>query len=289
MLIAGIGNFVKDTSNSLCFAGIANVISGSAFGMQVAGISNTTNGNFLGAQISGIANIANGAMDGLQIAGISNVNSGDLRGAQVAGISNFSHGDLAGAQIGLINHAKKVSGFQIGFINIADTLDKGVSLAFIPFVRKGYHCLEVEAGDAIYASVNFKLGTERLYTIYKGGFTQNGGTQAWSYGLGLGTKVDLTKKFSLSLDLTQNQILQDTYSPKWNLLSKFDLKFRYTFGNHFTLFAGPSVNGYLSEHDPETEKPALNVPYSIHTWNWWNDQGQSYLWIGGSAGMAVKF
>ncbi|UKN01083.1 hypothetical protein K6119_15235 [Paracrocinitomix mangrovi] len=289
MLIAGIGNFVKDTSNSLAFAGISNVIGGNAFGAHVAGISNTVNGDFLGGQVSGIVNVVNGNTNGIQVAGITNVSAGDMQGGQVSGISNIVKGDLSGAQIGLINRAANVKGFQLGLINIADSVSGGVPLGLFSFVKKGYHSLELEVGEAIYANANFKMGVDRLYTIYKFGYTMNGANQYWSYGLGLGSKINVAKNLDMSFDLTGNHIVKQTFNPNVDLLAKFDLKLRYNIGKHFTVFAGPSVNGYFSEHDIDTETSALKVPYSIHTWNWWNDEGQSYLWIGGNAGVAVNF
>ena len=289
LLLAGIGNFVKDTSNSLCFAGISNVIGGSAFGLQVAGISNTVNGDFLGGQFAGIANVVHGNSNGIQVGGIANITSGNVKGAQVSGISNVAGGNLDGAQLGLINRAKVVNGFQLGLINVCDSVGKGVPLGLISFVKKGYHSLELEVGESIYGNLNFKLGVDRLYTVFKAGWTTNAGEQYWSYGLGLGTKVNFTDRINLSVDATGNQIVHDTYSPKLDLLAKLDVKLRFNLGKHFTIFGGPSVNGYFSEHDPDTETSALKVPYSIHTWDWWNSNGQSYLWVGLNGGIAVNF
>ena len=289
-MVAGIGNFVKDTSNSLAFAGISNVIGGNSFGMHVAGITNTVNGEFLGGQMAGIVNVTNGYTRGIQVAGISNVAAGNMQGGQISGISNITKGDMTGAQIGLINRTKTLKGFQLGLINVADSVSGGVPLGLFSFVKKGYHSLELEVGDAIYANANLKIGVNRLYTIYKGGFTQNGGEQYWSYGIGLGSMINVTNWMGMSFDLTGNHIVQNTFSPQIDLLAKFDLKLRFNFGKYITVFAGPSVNGYFSEHDPDTENPALKVPYSIVQWDWDGYyQGKTFMWIGGTAGVAVNF
>lgn len=288
MMVAGISNFVKDTSNSLCFAGISNVIGGSAFGMQVAGIVNTTNGRMLGGQIAGISNIANGDLIGTQIAGINNVTNGNVTGGQIASISNVAK-DLKGTQMSLVNRAKVVNGFQLGLINIAEDYEKGVPLGLFSFVKNGYHSIEFAGGESLYGNINFKLGVDRLYTIYKAGYTINQGTSYMSYGLGLGTKVKITEKFDLAFDASTSHIVRQTFSPRLDLLSRLDMSFRFNLGEHLTLFAGPSFNIYGSEHDPDTESSALPVPYSIYTSEWWNGQGETYLWVGLNGGVAINF
>jgi hypothetical protein len=67
------------------------------------------------------------------------------------------------------------------------------------------------------------------------------------------------------------------------------MTFRYNLGEHFTFFAGPSFNVYVSEHDPDTESAALNVPYSMYTTEWWNGSGETYFWIGVNGGIAFNF
>ena len=289
MMIAGIGNFVKDTSNAICFAGISNVIGGSATGLQIAGISNTVNGDFMGGQIAGITNITNGNFFGPQISGITNIAAGNADGTQISGISNLIEGDLNGAQIGLINRAKKINGFQLGLINISDSFEKGAPLGLISFVKKGYHSLELSTRDLIYVNLNFKMGVERLYTIYKAGFTASHGTNYWSIGLGIGTKIKFTERLNLSVDLANSSIIRQTFSPRINLLTELDLAVRYNFGERITAFAGPTFNVYNAEFNPSGETPDLVVPYSIHTWNWLNSQGQTFTWVGATAGVAVNF
>lgn len=288
MMVAGISNFVKDTSNSLCYAGIANVIGGSAFGFQTAGIVNTVNGRFLGGQVAGISNITNGDMTGVQIAGINNVANGNVIGGQISGISNISK-DLKGTQMALVNRAKVVNGFQMGLINIAESYEKGVPLGLFNFVKNGYHSVEFTTTEAMYGNINLKLGVDRLYTIYKAGYTVNHGESYLSYGLGLGTKVKITDKFDLAFDGSISHIVQQSFTPRLDLLAKLDMSFRYNLGEHLTFFAGPSFNVYGSEHDPETETSAIHVPYSIYTTEWWNDQGETYFWIGMNGGVAINF
>ena len=286
-IAAGITNIIRDSSTALVFAGIANVIGGNARGIHGAGISNTVNGNFNGAQGAGISNIVNGNVYGLQVAGISNLSTGDFIGVQASGITNLIGGNLIGGQFSLINRAKKVTGTQVGLINIADSYERGAPIGLINFVRDGYHAIEFSAEEAIYANLKLKLGTERFYGIYKGGFTQSNGSNLLTYGLGFGSMLELGEKSRLSLELSANHLVRENTGPELELLNKADFSFRYNFGQHLTVFGGPSINVYVTENSDETA--ALNAPYTIFQENFWSGTGSTSLWVGAQGGVALNF
>jgi len=70
-----------------------------------------------GLQVSGWASFAQ-QLNGCQIAGLASVTD-TMAGMQVSGILNFVEKEGEGIQIGLINYCEKLSGAQIGLINIA--------------------------------------------------------------------------------------------------------------------------------------------------------------------------
>jgi hypothetical protein len=289
MAFAGIANIYKDSSNTVSFAGISNVFGKSAAGVQSAGISNTVNGSFSGIQSAGICNIANGAVNGVQLAGISNVVNGDFEGVQAAGISNTVNGNLQGTQVGLINTAKRVKGFQLGLINVAESFESGVPLGLFSFVKDGYHVLEISGGEAIYANLNLKIGVEKLYTIYKFGYTAANGNGYLSYGLGLGTQKSLTEKAKISIDLSSNHILEQSFSPDLNLLAKMDVAFRYHLMEKFAIFAGPSFNVFTTQNLLDEVNTSFKVPYSLYETNWNNNEGSTSIWIGANLGVSLAF
>ncbi len=289
MNFAGIANIHKDSSNTVSFAGISNVFGKSAAGVQSAGISNLVNGSFSGIQTAGICNIANGAVNGVQLAGISNVVNGDFEGVQAAGISNTINGNLQGAQLGLINTAKRVKGFQLGLINVAESFESGVPLGLFSFVKDGYHVIEISGGEAIYANLNLKIGVEKLYTIYKFGYTAAYGNGFLTYGLGLGTQKSLTEKAKISLDLSSNHILEQSYSPDLNLLAKLDLAFRYHLAPKFAIFAGPSFNVFTTQNLLDQVNSSFKVPYTLYETNWGNNNGSTSIWIGANLGVSLAF
>jgi hypothetical protein len=133
------------------------------------------------------------------------------------------------------------------------------------------------------------MGVNSLYTIYKIGYTENDENKYITYGLGLGSIIELTDKFSLSIDGSANHIIKSDFTNSFDLLCKADVAFRFKMNNYFSLFAGPSFNIYLSKYDLDSESSALKVPYTLYSENWWNESGNTSVWIGGIAGVSVKF
>ncbi len=290
MMVAGITNVVKDSSNSIAIAGISNIIGKSANGIQIAGISNTVNGNYYGIQMAGITNINNGNLFGIQTSGISNTNNGNLIGAQIAGISNLNLGDLSGIQIGLLNKAKKVNGLQLGLFNFAEEFERGVPFGLISVVKKGFHALDLSISESIYANATLKIGVDNLYTIYKAGYTSNSDHKYYSYGLGVGSMLNLSKRFKIALDVTGNHIIRQPFKPEFDFLAKSDLTLRFNLNRYVAFFAGPSFNVYLSEHQiADASSQALNVPYTLYAEDWWYYEGSTSIWVGASGGLSIMF
>ena len=287
IIASGIANVVKDSSRALMFSGVANVVGGGAYGIYSAGITNTINGSFTGIQTAGISNFTNGNSYGFQGAGISNTNAGNFVGLQTAGITNVNTGNLIGAQFSLINMARNVTGLQVGLINIANKYDRGVPLGLISFVKDGYHALELSAEESIYANLKFKLGVERLYNVFKVGFTQGNGDNLLTYGIGMGSMISLGEKARLSLDLSANHLVRPNTNAELELLNKADFAFRYKLGKHLDVFAGPSINLYVTENN--SENAALTPAYTMWEETWWNGTGSTSIWVGGQAGISVNF
>ena len=288
-IFAGICNIQKDSSTSASFAGITNIINAPAIGGYFSGISNVINGSLTGASFAGIANITNGNSIGAQFAGISNLNTGNFIGLQLAGIHNSNKGDIIGVQIGLINKAKNITGVQFGFINIADSFEKGVPFGFINFVKNGFHAIEISGGEAIYGNFSFKMGVDKLYTIYKVGYASNNTENYLMYGLGFGTMLSIDEKSKISIDLSANHLIKQSFSPKLDLLSRADFAYRYHFNSHLAVFGGPAFNVYLSEDSGDLNNAALNVPYTLYKQNWWNNEGNTSIWIGANIGVSFGF
>lgn len=78
----------------------------------------------------GIVNGSTGTSSGLSLGLLANY-SENYSGAQLAFIANYASGKATGLQWAAFNYATKLHGLQLGFINFADTCDKGLQIGLI--------------------------------------------------------------------------------------------------------------------------------------------------------------
>jgi hypothetical protein len=257
-------------------------------GLEIGGLVNYNTGKVNGVQLAGVANVNKGYTSGLMWAGCLNLTLDDAHGVQFADI-NVAKGDFNGLQAGVINYAGGLRGVQFGVINIVGE-DKGaVPIGLINVVKGGYYALELTAGDVLYTNVNYKMGVERFYTIFKFGASRYEDVPVYSVGLGFGTMLTLAEKHKLSMDLSFNHIV---FNEEWNseddnILAKFDLTYRYSLGEHISLLAGPSFNWYASEMGMDDANGRLNIPSHAHHFDC--EGYQNWTWIGFNAGIAYRF
>ena len=275
--IAGIFNIGGGDMEGVQVGGIHNSALGYAMGLQIAGINNFVGRSFTGLQLSGIYNHTGGRVNGMQIGGIANYSNKDVRGMQVAGIANINPAETKGVQIGgIFNFSRKLTGLQIGLINICDT-SEGYSLGLINIVRTGYHKLVFSTNDVITANFAFKTGNRKLYSIIFGGLNTDNKRMIYSYGYGLGTERYLGKWFSISPEITSQYL----YLGSWdhlNLLNKANLNLNLRFGKHFSIFAGPAFNVYYSNQPSAVPDykfdivPSNSYKYGeyVNAWFGWN-------------------
>ena len=145
--------------------------SGGLDGLEVAGFANALKGDMRGIQVAGFCNNTFGDADGFEIAGFWNYNHRNVKGMQIAGFANLTRGTMEGIQVsGFINYAKVVKGLQIGYINIADTIESGMPIGFISFVKDGYRVVQIGGNETFMGEISYKSGIERFYNnIYHRG------------------------------------------------------------------------------------------------------------------------
>ncbi len=264
--VSGFFNVNRRKVTGLQVAGFANVVTDSITAIQVSGFSNTVKGNVNGLQLSGFQNFAQGVAIGAQIGGFVNVNHGNLNGAQISGFANVNTKEVKGAQIsGFVNYAKTVSGIQLGFINVADTVKKGASIGFLSFVRKGYHKFEISGNESLHGVVSFKTGTEHFYNILSVGTRIQDNSISWGYGYGIGTMFPVHKKVKVNVDLIAYHINDDVwYTDYMNILNKLNVCASMPLTENITAFGGITWNVHVSDIDDEEGNP---VNSSIVTWS----------------------
>ncbi|MEN9919297.1 MAG: hypothetical protein RL662_1733 [Bacteroidota bacterium] len=241
-----------------------------------------------GFELGGGYNVNTHITKGLQIAGIANYSGNSENAVQIAGITNISGDGSVIAQIGgILNVAKKVKGLQIGLINYADESD-GLPIGLISIVKKGgKQEFEVSFSESLNTAVSFKLGTDRLYTIFSGGVNYAEKPLQYAAGLGFGTHVNWKNGWGNQIEimgyaLTENESFK---IDGINMLAQFKLMFSKQLASHFKMFAGPVLNMTISDYtNPETGE----LGSSLSPWSMWkNDSQKTQLnaWVGLSAGV----
>jgi hypothetical protein len=293
----GVKSYEKSNHFSL---NIIFGVNGGVKGTEVGSIANINNGNVMGVQVAGVANVNKGNSAGSMIAGVSNINSGSFSGSMIAGIINFANlkskgvqvatinvvtDSLKGAQVGVINYAKQLKGVQVGVINMAASCDDCIPIGLINIFKNGFHALEITAGELLYANLQYKVGVERFYNIFKVGIMPFQDEMHFSYGFGFGSLFKLNDRHGFSVDLSANAVVFDK---KWdsdlNLLNKADLNYRFNISKHIAFVAGPTLNLYVTKEMVDGQYGTVDIPYSLYEHQW--RRGKLTGWIGFNAGIS---
>jgi hypothetical protein len=247
------------------------------------------NGGVNGAELGGIFNFNKGEVKGAQLAGVFNVSTEDTRGVQVGGVFNVNMQEFTGLQLGVVNYSQSVNGVQLGVVNISGNSDRGVPVGLINIVKGGHYELEVAGGDVVYANMNFKMGVEKFYSIFKVGVTSFSDSAVYSAGVGFGGTIRISGKHKISIDASSNGIVYNNSLQigKTNILYKLDLSYRYEFSPSLSLLLGPSANLYITEQVIDGRFNTLNVPYTIFSHE--SSSAKTSFWIGANAGLSYRF
>lgn len=264
--LAGFINVVSDAVTGTQFSGFGNVASGTARGLQVGGFGNYAHGEAV-TQITGFCNVTVGENKGLQVAGFSNVHTRDMKGAQIAGAANITTGCLKGVQIaGLFNHTRRLQGIQIAPFNYVDSLEKGVPIGVLSFVRNGYIGVEFAASETMYGVFSFKTGIRKFYNILSVGAAYRNNMIIWGWGYGLGGMIPLSDKWDLSIEGLCYQMNEgEWFTNRLNLLNKLQTAASWKLSKSLTLFGGISWNVTVSDITDQYGDPvtAHIAPYSL--------------------------
>ena len=241
-----------------------------------------------GAEIGGLFNIDRENVIGFQAAGLTNLIGANVKGLQAGGLFNHVGGSVAGFQIGgFFNKARRVDGVQIGLVNMADTIG-GAQIGLININKTGYTSFELSANETMQPNLAYKSGNRRLYSIFTMGARFNNGSQAWSYGAGLGSLQDLGS-LTLSLDVLCQQINEEQVGPdRLNLVIPARLSLGLKLGSMLELYGGASANLHLSNGFNYSSDQFTS---SLGQNSFWRDDNGRTLkqgWVGYQAGVRVN-
>ena len=295
--VAGFGNMVSGAMVGTQAAGLFNVSGESSQGVQAAGLFNVS-GDFDGVQAAGLFNISGGKAEGIQASGLFNVAKGKVHG-QASALFNRA-GDVSWGQVSsLLNVGKRVKGFQIGLINISDTISGGAPIGLLNIVRDGYNRTEFSSGESLFANLGLKLGARSFYNNFHFGvrwddvsintdsnLVKSGTFTTWGLGYGFGTAIGLSKRTLLNFELVGIHLNEwEEWTNKLNLLGQLRLTLDIRPGRNASFFLGPVGNILISKRtDPETGVIGSSVaPYALYD----ETKGDTNIkaWVGFQAGV----
>jgi hypothetical protein len=276
-----------DYSNNLSL-NVLFGLNGGVNGAELGSVFNFNRGDVKWAQAAGVFNINTGDTSGVQLAGVFNASNGDTRGLQ-ASTANLAFQDFRGLQIGVLNYSQKLTGVQLGVVNITEDAEAGVPIGLINIVKGGHYELEMTAGDVIYMNLGYKMGVEKFYTVIKAGISSFNNSPVYAAGIGFGGALRIGEKHKINIDASTNSIVYDNELPisKTNLLNKIDLNYKFEFLPNLSLLIGPSVNIYVTEQVVNGSHNTLNVPYTLYSAE--SSGANTSIWIGANAGVSYRF
>ncbi len=251
---------------------------GAVEGVQVAGLANWVDagtygqgGDARGVQIAGLGNWTGGSLRGVQIAGLLNVAS-DATGVQVAGITNVASGTSA-VQLALANVSRRVTGAQLGLVNVAEDAD--VSIGLFSWITHGTH-------DAALASTEYGVfaeadtGGRTLYSILTAGAAFGSHPRRYLAGLGLGWRALADRPVVLDVQAVAMQMVdEDHLTDRYLGVGRAVVGLRLV--GPLSLFAGPTFNVFVDK-EPQKIEP---VGYG------WKIGSDVQLWPGFVAGLRL--
>lgn len=296
MEFGGMFNILRSHAYGAQFAGAFNVVGGRTSGGQFAGFMNVGGDRIKGIQAAGALNIAGERTLGSQFAGFMNVSAGNIRGIQAAGAVNFAGtrhkdqeedewvyaanphhmaddnaskgaqlagflnvaaGDFYGLQAsGFMNVARRVHGYQIGIINIAESVDNGVPIGLLSIVKDGYFRLEGGATETLTGVASLKIGVPRFYNIFTAGARVESGSPMMAVGYGIGTKFRHGKRIAYNIDAVSYQLFQNDFSwDELNQLNRLSLNVSLHLAKRLAVYGGVAANVLISHNRENTIAP----------------------------------
>ena len=280
------GNYARHVTGGQFSFG-ANIAPGKVSGGQI-GFGLNYAGSVTGGQFSFGANVVPGTVEAGQI-GFGLNYAGNITGGQFGFGINAVAGKAQGAQVGALNFARHCSGGQLGLLNFSDSLS-GYSIGLLSFSLKGYHRFDVITNDVMPLSAQFRTGTRGFHNIL-GYSPQVEPGARWGFLYGIGTGPRIGKNGFLNIDLTGEQIVEQT---EWvdaiNILGRFSLAYGHKLIGPLVLSAGPVLNMLVTDwHDPESGLYLSSLPPADPMYEERDGTTRITGWFGWKASLGVRF
>jgi len=210
--------------------GFINTVGNETYGAQF-GFVNSTN-SLKGVQDGFINTVGSNAV-GMQNGFVNTVGE-ELKGLQTGFVNSAM--SILGVQSGFINSTKKLNGLQLGFINSVDTLQSGVAVGFLSFVKHGgFHAIELSANENYLLNLSYKIGTKGFYTFPFLSYNPHLSDRC-AIGFGFGSNLQLANRVFLNPELSSSFAISDNYRE----ITSFNFSVGYSLSNHLDILAGPT-------------------------------------------------
>ncbi len=280
------GNYARHVTGGQFSFGV-NIAPGDVSGGQV-GFGLNYAGSVTGGQFSFGANVVPGAVEAGQV-GFGLNYAGTITGGQFSFGLNAVAGTAKGTQVGALNFARYCSGGQWGLLNMNDSIS-GYAIGILSFSLRGYHRVDVITNDVMPLSVQFRTGTRGFHNIL-GYSPQTAPNGRWGFLYGIGTEPRIGKNGFLNIDLTGEQIVEQT---QWvdavNILGRFSVAYGHKlFGP--TLFSiGPVANVLFTDwRSGESGLYLSSLPPTKPAYEERNGTTRISGWLGWKASVGVRF
>ncbi len=282
--LGSVGNITKGNVNGFQLAGVFNLATQNSSGKIISGVINSSQA-MRGFGLSGVANIAREDANGAMISGVIN-HSKTMKGLQLSTI-NMASEHLNGTQIGVVNFTKKGKGFQLGVVNVGENNgDSILPLGVLNIYKNGYYALELSTDEKLFTTLSYKMGVEKLYTVFRFGVGFRNSTHFFSAGGGLGTFFNIGAKNKINLEVLSTQFFDEKFKYIDDVLSQVNLSYQYEITDRLALKFGPTFNCFIEDRNKTKKNDAVRVPYSIIEAK--SDNHITSLWIGANAGLVIK-
>jgi hypothetical protein len=139
------------------------------------------------------------------------------------------------------------------------------------------------------AQATFKIGVDQFYNIFTAGAKIMGEEDAWAFGYGIGTHIVSNDQFKTQFELISYHVNEgERWTNTYNGLQQARILFTKKFGDHFGVFAGPTINLMVTNNYKDNgEKFYSNfAPYYFYSHTRKNTTLKG--WVGLTAGIHIN-
>ncbi|MDC3962333.1 hypothetical protein [Polyangium jinanense] len=251
-LEVGLGlNIEREFACGVQLTAVANIVAGPVRGVQAASGFNFAS-SLRGVQLGAI-DIAAGPVFGMQMGALGI--AGDVVGAQI-GALNIAGGAVSGVQMGAVNVAAgPVKGVQLGLVNYADR--STLSFGLLNIIRRGRLHIDLWGQETGIVMAGIEHGGDYMHNIYGIGTRLVGTERRLALTLGLGGHVQISKRFSVDLDLLGYSLHETPSLAPTAYLAQVRAVAALEIGARLGVFAGPSYTVV----NARSVEDALLAPY----------------------------